>query len=60
MTPPDELLRDCPVPPWAGGDWLAVADLAEDRKRALLDCNADKAALRDHVHRTLEAFATGE
>ncbi len=56
VSPPPKLLDDCPVTLWDGGDWLEVADLAEARKRDLLDCNADKAALRRYVRAARDAF----
>ena len=45
--PPEELLADCPIPmdPIATNGDLARRDAA--RKAALLQCNADKAALRE-------------
>jgi len=49
VTPPAHLMASTPVPAWAGGDWAAVADLAESRKAALQQCNADKASILDYV-----------
>ena len=45
---PDHMLRDCPIPEWEGGDYEAVAVLAESRKKALKDCNDEKAAARKY------------
>lgn len=43
---PDHLLRDCPIPVWDGRVYEDIAVLAEARKKALKDCNDDKAAAR--------------
>ena len=43
---PDHLLLACPIPGWDGGVYEDIAVLAEARKKALKDCNDDKAAAR--------------
>lgn len=40
MYLPDALLPDCIGPVWLGGDFLAVSNLAEQRRTVILDCHA--------------------
>lgn len=51
ILPPEHLLRDCSIPssiPRTNGE---LAQLALDRKLALIECNIDKAALREFFSR---------
>ena len=45
---PTHILRDCPIPEWDGRVYEDVVILAEARKKALKDCNDDKAAARKY------------
>jgi len=46
--PPSDLLRDCPVAKYEPGhDWNWIAQWAFKNYSALLNCNTDKAALRE-------------
>lgn len=53
-TPPDELLRDSTVTPWSGDTWADVVELAEERRKDVQRCNADKAALREQIREIRE------
>ncbi len=45
---PATLLAECPVPEWSGKTYRDLAELAERRKTALDDCNAQLEAARDY------------
>lgn len=45
---PTHMLRPCPIPEWDGRVYEDVVILAEARKKALKDCNDDKAAARKY------------
>lgn len=43
------MLLETPVPQLRGGTWGDVANYAIDLKAAVLECNADKQAIRNFV-----------
>lgn len=54
-TPPIEWLEDCPIAqPFQGMTNSDLAILAKERGLSLMNCNADKQALRDWVKSTNE------
>jgi len=54
VTVPATLLAECPVPEWSGKTYRDLAELAERRKTALDDCNAQLEAARDYQNRVKE------
>lgn len=45
--PPEALMRNCPMPVYAGQTWGEVAVYAVQLRESLRGCNGDKAALRE-------------